>query len=263
MLSVTDQIGNVVTLKNTPQRIVSVVPSQTELLYHLGLANGIAGITRFCIHPANQVKYMQKVGGTKQLDIDLIKTLNPDLIIANKEENERKQVEELMALYPTYISNPITLPGALDMIGNIGELVGAGKAAHRLSVNIRREFDRLAYVKPLGLKAAYLIWRKPYMIAGTDTFINDMLQRSGFKNAFNQDRYPEVTMEQLIAVRPDVVLLSSEPYPFKQKHADEFQQALPGAIIKLVDGEMFSWYGSRLLYAPEYFIGLTDSIAAC
>lgn len=263
MISVTDQLGNVVTLKNKPQRIISVVPSQTELLYQLGLADKIAGITKFCIHPAAEVLHKQKIGGTKQLDIELIKSLNPDLIIANKEENERKQVEELMALYPTYISNPVDLPGALDMINNIGELVGEGKAARGLSASIQREFKRLEDLNPSGLKVAYLIWRKPYMVAGINTFINDMLQRCGFENVFPKNRYPEITINELVNARPHVVMLSSEPYPFKQKHTDEFKRALPGAIIKLVDGEMFSWYGSRLLYAPEYFIGLTDSITAC
>jgi len=262
MISVTDQLGNTVTIKNIPQKIVSIVPSQTELLYYLGLADSIAGITKYCIHPAAGARHKQKVGGAKQLDIDLIKSLNPDLIIANKEENEQNQVEELMTLYPTYISNPVDLPGALGMINSIGELVGKDKTARQLSANIQQEFNRLAHFKPSGLKVAYLIWRKPYMVAGTDTFINDMLQRCGFENIFNKGRYPEVTIDEVISARPNVVLLSSEPYPFKQKHAEEFQQALPNAVVKLVDGEMFSWYGSRLLYAPQYFIRLTDSIAA-
>lgn len=262
MTRVTDQLGRIITLKNTPQKIVSIVPSQTELLYYLGLADAIAGITKFCIHPAARVKHKTKVGGTRQLDMGLIRFLQPDLVIANKEENDQRQVEELAALYPTYISNPVGLPGALDMINDIGELTGTDERARQLSATIQQQFSRLHNLAIPGIKAAYLIWRKPYMAAGTDTFINDMLKRCGFENAFNETRYPEITADQLIAARPDIVFLSSEPYPFKQKHADELQQLLPVTMIKLVDGEMFSWYGSRLLYAPEYFIRLTDSITA-
>lgn len=262
MISVTDQLGNTVTLKNIPQKIVSVVPSQTELLYYLGLAEHITGVTRFCIHPAAGVKHAAKVGGTRQLNIEQIKALQPDLVIANKEENDQGQIEELMMLFPTYVSNPMDLTGALDMISTVGKLTGAGEKSRQLVITIQQGFLRLQEVARVGLKVAYLIWRKPYMVAGRGTFINDMLKHCGFENVFSTDRYPEITTHQLIAARPDVVLLSSEPYPFKRKHADELQQLLPHVIAKLVDGEMFSWYGSRLLYAPEYFISLTDSIAA-
>lgn len=260
VIQLVDQLNRQVALIAKPQRIISLVPSQTELLFYLGLDQRLVGITKFCIHPADKINSKAKIGGTKQLNIPLIKSLNPDLIIANKEENERAQLEELMALYPTYVSDPYDLPGALDMISQIGELVGHQERAIELSAVIKQQFEGMAPIHAVQPRVAYLIWRKPYMVAGRHTFIDDMLHRCGFTNAFETERYPQVDANRLIAANPDIVLLSSEPYPFGQKHIDEFKALLPNATIKLVDGEMFSWYGSRLLYAPEYFIKLTDSL---
>jgi ABC-type Fe3+-hydroxamate transport system substrate-binding protein len=259
MVTITDQTGREVTIPHQPKRIVSLVPSQTELLYYLGLNNEIAGITKFCIHPSEKIVNTIKIGGTKQLNIPLIKSLNPDLIIANKEENERLQVEELMADYPVYVSDPNSLATALQMINDVGLITGCEKPAKRLCGAISGAFNTLQPVS-LGLNIAYFIWRKPYMVAGKHNFINDMLQQCGLVNAFEAARYPEVTISDLVAANPDVLLLSSEPYPFKQKHVNELKELLPNAIIKLVDGEMFSWYGSRMLYAPEYFMKLINSI---
>jgi ABC-type Fe3+-hydroxamate transport system substrate-binding protein len=258
MLTLTDQLGRVVTVANPPKRIVSIVPSQTELLYKLGLDDEIAGITKFCIHPATKVKHKLKIGGTKQLNLPLIRSLNPDLIIANKEENERSQLEELMADYPTYVSDPNNLHTALQMINDIGVLVNRKLRAKALANAIGAGFDSLLNGSTT-LRAAYFIWRKPYMVAGRHTFIDDMLQRCGFINVFEQSRYPEITVDMLVKAAPDVILLSSEPYPFGQKHVDELAQLLPGIPIKLVDGEMFSWYGSRLLHSPQYFISLINN----
>lgn len=259
MVTLTDQLGRAVTLINKPHRIISVVPSQTELLYSLGLDAEVAAITKFCIHPVDQVKHKLKIGGTKQLDLPLIRSLNPDLIIANKEENDRTQLEELMAAYPTYVSDPYNLPTALQMIKDVGVLVDRSELALRLAAGIKNKFNTITPLQT-KLKIAYFIWRNPYMVAGQQTFIDDMLQRCGFVNAFANKRYPQITTDQLIKANPDVLLLSSEPYPFKQKHVDELALLLPGIPIKLVDGEMFSWHGSRMLTAPEYFIKLIDSL---
>jgi ABC-type Fe3+-hydroxamate transport system substrate-binding protein len=259
MLTLTDQLGRLISLNQPPKRIISLVPSQTELLFYLGLDAEIVGITKFCTHPATQTASKLKIGGTKQLSIPLIRSLNPDLIIANKEENDRKQVEELMAAYPTYISDPDNLLTALQMITDIGVLVGYSNTAQALSASISKAFGSLSFVSS-KLRVAYLIWRKPYMVAGSGTFINDMLRRCGFINVFPQLRYPEITLGQLLEAKPEVILLSSEPYPFKQQHADELALTLPNSLIKLVDGEMFSWYGSRLLHAPQYFMQLINSL---
>ncbi len=256
-----DQMNRTVEVPSTPKRIISIVPSQTELLFDLGLDEEIVGITKFCIHPKDRVKQKVKIGGTKALNINKIKELKPDLIIGNKEENERSQVEELMKDFPVWMSDIADLRGATDMISRVGELVGKNAEAEKLVNNIRSGFDQLN-IKSQGLRVAYFIWRKPYIIAGKGTFIDAMLQKCGLSNAFDTHRYPEISAEQLIAAKPDVILLSSEPYPFKEKHIAEFKTMLPNTIIKLVDGELFSWYGSRLLHAPGYFKHLIKEIGS-
>ena len=254
-----DQLNRVVNLPQVPQRIISIVPSQTELLFYLGLNAEVIGVTKFCIHPADKFKARTKVGGTKQLNIDQIRALQPDLIIANKEENERSQVEELMNICPVWISDIHDLDSALEMISSIGSLINRETEANALCSDIVSRFNNL--VLPVtNLKVAYFIWRKPYMVAGSDTFIDSMLKKCGLTNVINKDRYPEITSQEIIATDPDLIFLSSEPYPFKQKHIDEFQTLLPNAKVILVDGEMFSWYGSRLLYAPDYFRAIMQAL---
>ncbi|MDX2000885.1 MAG: helical backbone metal receptor [Chitinophagales bacterium] len=240
-----------------PQRIVSLVPSQTELLFYLGLQDRIVGITKFCVHPADKVPQVPKVGGTKKLDLGIIQSLRPDLIIGNKEENEKEQIEQLMQQYKVWISDIANLEDALEMIGTIGGLTGTDEKCQQLVKQIKTAFENLV---PNGAKkVAYLIWRRPYMVAAKGTFINDMLQRCGWHNVFGHlGRYPEITPEQLHQAATELVLLSSEPYPFKEKHLHEIQAICPKAKVVLVDGEMFSWYGSRLLLAPSYFASLID-----
>ena len=254
-----DQLNREVNLPEVPKRIISVVPSQTELLFYLGLDEEVIGITKFCIHPADKFKSVTKTGGTKQLDIVKIKALKPDLIIANKEENERAQLEELMQHFPVWISDIYDLPGALDMITRVGGIVARKAEAITLADTIIENFNCL---KPAlsPLRVAYFIWRKPYMIAGHNTFIDVMLQKCGWINTFDLQRYPEVEADMLRRVKPDLILLSSEPYPFKEKHLEELRAIVPSATVKLVDGEMFSWYGSRLLQAPGYFTALLSGM---
>jgi ABC-type Fe3+-hydroxamate transport system substrate-binding protein len=254
-----DQLNRVIRLADTPKRIISIVPSQTELLFFIGLDIEVVGITKFCIHPADKFIITEKVGGTKQLDIDKIRLMAPDLIIANKEENDRAQVEQLMQICPVWISDINNLDSALQMITTIGNMVGRQEQAVNLCAEINNRFNAIKKTDT-NLRIAYLIWRKPYMIAGTGTYINSMLQMCGFINVTQQERYPTVSAEELIEMNPDVVLLSSEPYPFGQKHIDEFKTMLPYARVILVDGELFSWYGSRLLHAAGYFKQLIDGV---
>jgi ABC-type Fe3+-hydroxamate transport system substrate-binding protein len=222
------------------------------------LDDEILGVTKFCIHPADKVKQKTKIGGTKRLDINLIKELNPDLIIGNKEENEKGQIEELMRHFPVWMSDIGNLDDALDMIRKVGMITGKAAEGQSIAIRIQQQFSSLT-IPQYGQRVAYLIWRKPYMVAGKGTFIDDMLNLCGFTNSIQIERYPEISPAELIAANPDVVLLSSEPYPFKEKHIAEFKALLPGAAIKIVDGEMFSWYGSRLLYAPAYLQSLMSN----
>jgi len=254
-----DQMNNAVNLSRPPRRIISLVPSQTELLFALGLDEQIIGITKFCIHPANKVAHVAKIGGTKQLNIAAIHNLQPDLIIANKEENEQSQIEELMKHYPVWVSDIHNLPTALDMINNVGEITGKIHEAQTLSTSINEQFNTVTPIKQ-STKVAYLIWRKPYMAAGKGTFIDSLLQLCGLENVTSNTRYPELTTDELSALKPNVVLLSSEPYPFSQKHVDELKLLLPQAKILLVDGELFSWYGSRLLHSATYFNNLIKKL---
>ena len=201
-----------------------------------------------------------KVGGTKQIKMDLIHQLQPDLIIANKEENDKAQIESLAKKYPVWISDIYNLEDALDMIKKVGALVNRTAKAQQLALAIQHEFAFLPKQKPMP-QTAYFIWRKPWMIAANHTFIHQMLQQAGFENAFgNQNRYPEVRAEEIKNINPAVILLSSEPFPFKSKHIAELQEVCPRAVIKLVDGELFSWYGSRLLQSAIYFRNLRAEI---
>ncbi|MGX5818992.1 helical backbone metal receptor [Chitinophaga lutea] len=246
-----DQMGRALEFGSVPRRIVSVVPSQTELLYDLGAP--VVGITKFCVHPEAWFRSLPRVGGTKQLHFDRIAALEPDLIIANKEENERSQIEYLAERYPVWISDIHTLDDSIDMITALGHLLQRNHSATFIAQRISEGFDLLEPLSP-PQPAAYLIWREPWMVAGGDTFINDMLRRCGFRNVFEDlPRYPEINLARLAASGCRHVLLSSEPFPFAEKHIAEIREFLPDADIRLVDGEMFSWYGSRLLEAPGYF----------
>ncbi|RYE01649.1 MAG: cobalamin-binding protein [Sphingobacteriales bacterium] len=250
-----DPFGHELKFSRPPQRIVSLVPSQTELLSDLGLDAEVAGITKFCIHPDSWFRSKPRIGGTKTVDIDKVAALEPDLVLANKEENVREQVEALAKKIPTWASDISTLEQALDAIRNIGVLVHREKRATSLAREIEGGFEGLGAMLDNRPRAAYLIWKDPYMSVGADTFIHDMLERLGVQNVFaGRTRYPEVAVGELLSC--NLVLLSSEPYPFAQKHIDELQAQLPNARIVLVDGELFSWYGSRLLHTPAYFAAL-------
>jgi len=247
-----DPLGKPLDLSRPPRRIVSLVPSQTELLWDLGLDAEVAGITKFCIHPDQWFRTKPRVGGTKQVHAERVEALAPDLILANKEENVREQVEHLAQRFPTWVSDISNLGEALNMIRCVGRLAHREKQADSIALSTEEGFASLQQLPGNGPTVAYLLWREPYMSVGQDTFIHDLLQRLGLRNVMgNRMRYPEVTVEQLQGC--DFLLLSSEPYPFRQKHIDELQAQLPDSRILLVDGELFSWYGSRLLHTPAYF----------
>ncbi|MCB0397879.1 MAG: ABC transporter substrate-binding protein [Flavobacteriales bacterium] len=259
MPTLTDQTGYDVNVPDEVQRIVSLVPSQSELLWDLGLAGKLAGITKFCIHPEEMFRTIPRVGGTKTLKLDAIRSLRPDLVLANKEENERMQIEELRESCPVWTSDISDLGDSLEMIREVGMMTKTMDAAYDLMGKIGDAFSVIGPL-PLGKKrrAAYVIWNDPIMLAAPGSFIDDMMTRCGFINVCptGQGRYPSVTTEGLRALRPELILLSSEPFPFKEKHLPEWQERFPEIKSVLVDGELFSWYGSRLLHSPEYFKGL-------
>lgn len=262
--TVIDQMGREVKFPYPPLRIVSLVPSQTELLFDLGLQKQVEGVTKFCIYPPTARHSASVVGGTKNFDFAKIKAARPDLIIGNKEENYQEGIAQLEQHFPVWLSDITTLLEALDMIRRMGDLTGTATLAEPLAAEIKHSFDklRLAATAPLA-SAAYFIWHKPYMVAASGTFIDDMLRRAGFRNAFaGLGRYPETTAEQLASLAPEHIFLSSEPYPFGEKHLAEFQAICPAAKIQVVDGELFSWYGSRLRLSAAYFQQLRTGLGA-
>lgn len=235
-------------------KIISVVPSLTELLSDLNLEDEVIGITKFCIHPEKWFRNKTKVGGTKKLNINLIRELSPDLIIANKEENIKEEIESCQEFSEVFVSDIATYTEALQCIQKIGQLTHREEEAAQIVHKIEDAFNLYKLKKVEKKKAVYLIWKDPIMTVGGDTFINNMMDLAGFANVFsNQQRYPILTEEELTQSDPEILLLSSEPYPFSAKHLPYFKKLLPNASLLLVDGEMFSWYGSRMRLAPAYF----------
>lgn len=231
-----------------PLRIVSLVPSQTELLHYLDLEDEVVGITKFCIHPKSWHEKKTRVGGTKALDISKIKSLQPDLIIGNKEENNQQDIEKLEKIAPVWMSDIYNLDDAFEMILSLGKILGKKQKAQKLVEMIQNQFDKLK-PKSASKTALYFIWNNPEMLAGKHTFINEMMNRCGLINLAQGDRYPIASGEE----KPDFILLSSEPFPFNETHVVTFQQKYPESKVICVDGEYFSWYGSRLKDAPTYF----------
>ncbi|MFT5168936.1 MAG: ABC-type Fe3+-hydroxamate transport system substrate-binding protein [Saprospiraceae bacterium] len=257
--SFTDQMGNVWNINFPPKRIVSLVPSQTELLHYFGLEEEVIGITKFCIHPEEWFRSKKRIGGTKTINLEKISALQPDLIIGNKEENQKEQIEALSAQYPVWMSDIKNPEDAFEMIEMVGNLTNRSKKAGELSEELKTQFSthQKLILSQSKKRVAYFIWRSPYMVAAGDTFIDQMLEIAGFINVYgHQERYPVITLEELKAQNPEVILLSSEPYPFKEKHIEAFQKTCPEAKIVIVDGELFSWYGSRLLLSVRYFNNL-------
>ncbi|WP_074408791.1 ABC transporter substrate-binding protein [Aquimarina megaterium] len=252
----TDQLGRRIEFLKYPKRIISLVPSQTELLVSLGVSDHIVGITKFCVHPKTIRNQKAIVGGTKKVNYEKIKKLNPDIILCNKEENTREIVEYLEKEYPVHVSDIFSISEAIEMIKQYGDIFNKKVEATTLISKIRLEkesFDNFVSGMPQK-RVAYFIWKDPWMVTGKNTFVDHLLKVNGFVNVFGgKDRYPEVSKEELSTIQDlDLIMLSSEPYPFSEKHIDELKNTTTAKII-LVDGEYFSWYGSRLAEAFTYF----------
>ncbi len=225
----------------------------------LGLETEVVGITKFCVHPNDWYKNKTRIGGTKTLDVDKIRSLHPTLVIANKEENTKEQIEEIMTFCEVYVSEIKTPEDNIELIQKIGELTDKRMTALRLATELQ---DCLVELKSSRrMTAAYMIWKDPWMTVGRDTYIHSIMKKCGFQNLFaDRNRYPETTLEELTQLSPDTILLSSEPFPFKEKHLLELREQLPASQIILVDGEAFSWYGTRLIKKIDYLKNLTSSI---
>jgi len=245
-----DQLGRSCQLPIRPIRIISLVPSQTELLAYFGLDKEVVGITKFCIHPKKWHQEKVRIGGTKNVDIQKIRALKPDLIIGNKEENTQQDIEQLENFCPVWLSDVNSYKDALWMIKKLGEILDKETLSNELLSKIETNFNALNPIKKQK-KVLYLIWDKPLISVGRNTFINSILEKIGFENYILENRYP--TLDTSMQIAPDILLLSSEPYPFGTNHIKTFQLKYPETKVILVDGEMFSWYGPRMIEAPDYF----------
>jgi ABC-type Fe3+-hydroxamate transport system substrate-binding protein len=248
----------------SPRRIVSLVPSITELLSALELEEKVVGITKFCVHPNHWRNEKVIVGGTKTVNIEKVKSLQPDLIIANKEENIKEQILTLAEDFDVWVTDVNDIEDAIQMIQEIGAITDSSDLAEKMlnDINQQLSISEASVSSIPAIQTAYLIWKDPYMSVGGDTYINAMLEMGGFENVFkDKTRYPEITIEQIKAAGCEQIFLSSEPYPFKQKHIDEIQSQLPSIKIELVDGEMFSWYGSSVKASLEYINALRSNIS--
>lgn len=262
-MKVRDQLNREIDISKQFTRIVSLVPSLTELIVALGLENELVGITKFCVHPQDLKSKKTIVGGTKKVHIDRVKALNPDLILCNKEENTLEIVKELEGITQVHVSNIITFEDSIDLVKDYGVLFSKSEIATNLAselISAKNIFERK--LNSEKLRVAYFIWRKPWMVVGGNTFINSMLEINGWENIYKnaRSRYPEISLENLKEQKPDLILLSSEPFPFQQKHLDEIKE-FSNSRIEIVDGEFFSWYGSRQLKAFQYFQELQNYLS--
>lgn len=256
---VIDQMNEEVNISSS-NRIVSLVPSQTELLFHLGLEKEVVGITKFCIKPDQWFKEKERVGGTKKLNIDKIVELKPDLIIGNKEENTKEDIEKLKELgFSVWMSDIFNMKDNLEMINAIGEITNKPEKAQEIVSKIESQFNQLNPTNE-DKTVLYFIWKSPFFLVGPDTFIDSQLQSCGFKNLAKESRYPEMTVEEINDLKPDYLFFSSEPFPFSEKHLAELEELFPHSKCILVDGEMFSWTGSRQMFAADYFNDLIESL---
>lgn len=251
-----DQLNRTIRLIKAPKRIVSLVPSQTELLVDLGLESSIVGVTKFCVHPSHLRKSKAIVGGTKQIKFDKIKSLQPDIILCNKEENTKEIIESLSDIAPIHISDIYNLEDCFNLIKMYGDMFKAEQKALDVisGINFEREHFQNIIKNQIKPNIAYFIWKNPWMVAASNTFIDVMLNEAGFNNVFSSDkRYPEIDLSNSQLNKVACIFLSSEPFPFKEEHVLELKDMFPDKKIIIVDGELFSWYGSRLEKSYRYF----------
>lgn len=253
-MTFTDALQRIITIPSTPQRIISLCPSVTETLFDLGLGEKVVGRTRFCIHPKEELKKVMSVGGTKEVKYERFHALQPDIIFAVKEENTQEMIKTLEKDFAVYVFDVETIKHALEMISVLGEITGTSIKAAQLRKAIEDGWKDISDIFP-PLRTTYFIWKDPYMLAGKNTFIHEVMEHIGLQNLALplEGRYPTITEIQLSSLNPELILLSSEPYPFQKNHVEYFQNQFPNSKVEIVDGEYFSWYGSRMYKAIDYF----------
>ena len=254
-----DASGQALTLSVPPRRIVSLIPSTTELLCDLGLADALVGVTVYCSEPRDIVRTRTKVGGEKDPDLAAIRALAPDLVIANVEENVREDVETLRGWgLPVWVTYPRTVAEALAMIRDLGEVTGTQARAQAMLAELQPLYESVSAQSAARppVDVFYAIWRNPYMTVNRDTYISDLLRVCGARNVFadRAERYPSLTLDEVASRRPQVIVLPDEPFRFRRAHVEDFAgypevPAVRDGRIHLVNGKPFSWHGARVAQA--------------
>ena len=258
MIVITDSTDKKINFFETPKRVVSLIPSITETLFDLGVGDTVAGISKYCVYPAEAVKGKRKVGGQKNPDFEEIKKIDPDLIILNWEENKPEHIDYLSLRYKTWITYPKTVSDAEQLLLELGQVFGVETKAAEFTDEIRNSVIKLRSHRRAKLKALYLIWRNPWMSINHDTFIHHVMDVHHLENVYRHHpkRYFNVTSEDIEAANPDVIILPDEPYHFLEKHKLEFFHLSVSAVksqrIFLADGTYFCWYGTRTAKASKY-----------
>jgi len=266
MAKLADATGVPFEVGRPPRRIVSLIPSTTETLCALGLADALVGVTVYCREPADVVRGKTRIGGEKDPDLDAIRALTPDLVVANVEENLREHIERLRAWsIPVWVTYPRTVAEGIRMIRDLGDVTGTAERATALADELDDLYARVRATSAARtpVRVFYPIWRNPYMTINRDTYIHDMLNVCGGANVFGdrQERYPTITLDEMAGHRPDVILLPDEPFRFRRAHLEDFAPytdvpAVRHARIHLVDGKPFSWHGPRIGEALRTLPGL-------
>lgn len=266
MSTYTDGLYRELEVKSTPKRIVSLVPSITETLFTFGADDSVVAVTNFCVEPPQALEAKTAVGGTKTLDVEAIKGLSPDLIIANAEENREEDIRQLVrASLPVFVTFPRTVSAAINMMRQLAEITDTvGKAAPILQEAEETLTDIKTASRTRHRPRVFCpIWRRPWMTIGSDTYMHDFITVCGGRNIFadRHDRYPRVELDEVARRLPEVILLPDEPYHFMPKHKEEFATrayvpAVRDERIHVVDGKILCWYGPRIADGLRFVNGL-------
>ncbi len=257
-----DDLGRVLYFKKAPRRVISLCPSLTETLFDLGLDELVIGRTDYCVHPEDKVTAVQSVGGPKSVSLPAVESLLPDVILAVKEENDKKTLESIASLYYKCVIFDINcVDGALKMIEKLGEIFGRRERAAAMRASIGEGFSRVGRAAK-NPSFIYMTWSSPYIAAGTGNYINSLLSGFGFNNCLSGSfrRYVRMELNELKRLKPDIVFLPSEPYNYTIADRIKFEKLFPASKVVLVDGEMFCWYGSRMQKAGGYLKDLFEGL---
>jgi ABC-type Fe3+-hydroxamate transport system substrate-binding protein len=262
VVRVVDCRGVEIRFAAVPRRIVSLVPSHTESLFAMGAGERVVGVTEYCVHPEPALRGVPRVGGTKTPDLDAIAELRPELVIANREENRRIDVERLEAAgFAVWVSYARGVEEAIGEIETLGALCDADEAAGRLAARCRGALERARARAPrAAVRYLALIWKDPYMAVGPDTFAHHLLATCGGENPLPRGaarRYPRIELGEIEALDPEVILLPTEPYRFREHEREPFLEldcrAARSGRVHVVEGELLSWYGPRIPRALATF----------